>query len=164
MFRALEGRPVSQGPFLGEGRGVCRTDGNRPHKNERSGWACSTDPPLLPPSSCLFHGRLSSLFRNIYSCLLPWQALKHRDEQGPRGPALFGLGNPGGHFLNSAAAALSRGLVSVFLPASLAASRHSVPVFVWQEHLRAFEFLGRSSTHFEQCSVPGREAFLGSQR
>lgn len=111
MFRALEGRPVSQGPFLGEGRSVCRTDENRPHDNERSGWACSSDPPLLPPSSCLFHGGLSSLFRNIYLCLLPWQALKHRDEQGPQGPALFGLGNPGGHFLNcSAAAARSRGL------------------------------------------------------
>lgn len=37
------------------GRGVCRTDRNRPHKNKRSGWAYSSDAPLLPASSCPFH-------------------------------------------------------------------------------------------------------------
>lgn len=59
MFGALREGLVGKGPS--EGRGVCRTDRNRAHKNKRSGWAWSSDPPLLPASSCPFHRCLLGL-------------------------------------------------------------------------------------------------------
>lgn len=110
-----------------------------------------TLPTLL---SFLHHLALSI---GICWCLTLWQAVKYR----ARGLARFGLRNPRGRFppcpeQQHCLGALgglglqgvsSRGtnyfcqLSSVFLPASLAAPSHSVPVSVWQEHLRSSESL-----------------------